>query len=108
MRRVSKTLSILPLLAMALGAGSFSDGRQVFTNIGVHLKGMGSFRAIDDKPSFNLNMRISGDSPWRHLQHGFTIEEGAGDVELVCELRTYQGGGQAWFEADSLVVKRLP
>src|SRR5258706_5456830 len=31
-------------------AGTFSDGRQVWTNIGVHLKGMGSFRAIDDKP----------------------------------------------------------
>ena len=36
-------------------AGTFSDGRVVLTNIGVHLKGMGSFRAIDDKPSFSLN-----------------------------------------------------
>jgi len=54
------------------------------------------------------NRRISGDSEWQQLQHVFTIEEGTGDVEFVCELRTYQGGGQAWFDAGSLVVKRLP
>jgi hypothetical protein len=52
------------------------------------------------------NRRIAGDAPWQPLQHPFSIEEGEGDVEFVCELRTYQGGGQAWFDAESLTLKR--
>jgi len=35
-------------------SGTFSDGEQSLTNVGVHLKGMGSFRAVDGKPSFSL------------------------------------------------------
>ena len=35
--------------------------------------------------------------------HAFTIKEGEGDVEFVCELRTYRGGGEVWFEFDDRV-----
>jgi spore coat protein H len=30
------------------------DGENVFTNVGIHLKGMGSFRPIDQKPAFTV------------------------------------------------------
>src|SRR5436309_1292775 len=35
--------------------GNVREGTQVFTNVGIHLKGMGSFRRVDEKPSFVLN-----------------------------------------------------
>ena len=34
--------------------GNVREGTQTFTNVGVHLKGMGSFRRLDEKPSFVL------------------------------------------------------
>lgn len=33
---------------------TFKEGGLVYTNVGVHLKGVGSFRPIDQKPSFSL------------------------------------------------------
>ena len=53
------------------------------------------------------NRRIAGDTAWVPLRHDFVVEEGSGDVELVCELRTYQPGGEVWFDAGSLRLKRL-
>ena len=53
------------------------------------------------------NRRIAGDAPWTPLSHDFVVEEGAGDVELVLELRTYQGGGEVWFDPESLRMKRF-
>jgi len=35
--------------------GTVREGDQVFTNMGIHLKGMGSFRPLEEKPSFVLN-----------------------------------------------------
>jgi spore coat protein H len=35
-------------------SANFRDGANVFTNIGLHLKGVGTFRPIDQKPSFSL------------------------------------------------------
>jgi len=34
--------------------GNLQEGTQVFTNIGIHLKGMGSFQPLEQKPSFVL------------------------------------------------------
>ena len=34
--------------------GNVLEGAQTFTNVGIHLKGMGSFRRLDEKPSFVL------------------------------------------------------
>jgi len=53
------------------------------------------------------NQRISGDSAWQPLRHVFIVQEGEGDVEFVCELRTFQGGGEAWFDAGALQLRRL-
>lgn len=41
---------------------NFKDGANVYTNVGLHLKGVGSFRPIDDKPSFSIkfNKFVSG------------------------------------------------
>ena len=33
-------------------SGEITDGEQVLTNVGIRLKGMGSFRSIEEKPSF--------------------------------------------------------
>ena len=33
-------------------SGTVSEGGQVFTDVGFHLKGMGSFQPLDEKPSF--------------------------------------------------------
>jgi hypothetical protein len=54
------------------------------------------------------NQRIGGDTTWRPLRHAFIVKEGEGDVEFVCELRTYQGGGEVWFDAGSLQLRRMP
>lgn len=35
--------------------GAVREGSQVFTNVAIHLKGMGSFRSIDENASFVLN-----------------------------------------------------
>ena len=35
-------------------SGRVKEGGKVYTNVAVHLKGMGSFRPVDDKPSFAL------------------------------------------------------
>ena len=53
------------------------------------------------------NRRIARDAPWTPLSHDFVLEEGAGDVELVGELRTYQGGGEVWFDLESLKLRRF-
>jgi len=51
------------------------------------------------------NMRLSGQNSWRGLQHEFRVEEGAGDVELVCEFDAR--AGESWFELESLCVRKL-
>jgi hypothetical protein len=52
------------------------------------------------------NIRIGGDTAWRELRHNFEVEPGGGDVELVCELRCFQGGGEVWFDLESLKLQR--
>jgi len=51
------------------------------------------------------NMRLSGQNPWRNLRHEFTVEEGSGDVELVCEFDAL--AGEAWYDLESLRVRKL-
>ena len=51
------------------------------------------------------NMRITGQNSWRELQHEFEVQEGAGDVELVCEFDALNG--EVWFEMDSLRLRKL-
>ena len=49
---------------------------------------------------------ISTSTGWQPLSHDFQVQEGSLDVELVCELNALRGG-DAWFDLDSLRVKRL-
>jgi hypothetical protein len=51
------------------------------------------------------NIRISGQNPWRSLQHDFLVEEGSGDIELVCEFDALNG--EAWYDLESLRVRRF-
>ena len=47
---------------------------------------------------------LVGDSPWTLLRHDFVVQEGCGNVELMCELRAYNGA--AWFDRHSLRLVR--
>ncbi|MEO8426707.1 MAG: CotH kinase family protein [Verrucomicrobiota bacterium] len=47
---------------------------------------------------------LVGDSPWTLLRHDFVVQEGCGNVELMCELRAYQGA--TWFDRRSLRLVR--
>jgi len=51
------------------------------------------------------NIRLSGNNPWRNLQHEFRVEAAIGEVDLVCECDAT--GGEAWFDLASLHVRRL-
>jgi len=48
--------------------------------------------------------RIVSAEGWTALEHLFIVREGEEDVQFVCELRG--GEGQAWFEVDSLLLRR--
>jgi len=50
------------------------------------------------------NMRLSGQNPWRGLQHDFAMEEAGGDIELVCEFDAL--AGEAWYDLESLHVRK--
>jgi hypothetical protein len=51
------------------------------------------------------NIRLSGKTPWRNLQHEFRVEDATGEVDLVCECDATEG--EAWFDLGSLHVRRL-
>jgi hypothetical protein len=50
--------------------------------------------------------RFIGDSSWQHLAVDLEVTGQSEEVELACELRATQG--DAWFELDSLRLRRLP
>ena len=61
-----------------------------------------------------VGLRISGDAEyqrladageWRELTHEFEVKEPGRDVNLICEFDAY--AGTAWFELDSLLVRKL-
>jgi hypothetical protein len=45
-----------------------------------------------------------GDLAWRDVVYEFDVAEGVHDMELVCELRAFKG--EAWFQAESLRLRR--
>lgn len=49
---------------------------------------------------------LQGDSDWRELMCEIEAPLGDIEVELICELRATEG--EAWFEAESLRLERLP
>jgi hypothetical protein len=53
-----------------------------------------------------MPQKITGTSQWIDFNYPFEVEEEEADVELVCELRGKEG--QAWFDASSLKLVRLP
>ena len=65
--------------------------------------------------SGGAGLRISGDqrnvrvddSTWRALHHDFVVTPETQDVELVCELRTYNGEAEVWFDSGTLCVRKL-
>jgi hypothetical protein len=48
---------------------------------------------------------MSGTSAWRPLSHDFEVTDDGADVEFVCDF--YGLSGEVWFDADSLLLKRL-
>ena len=70
----------------------FAQGSQ--TGMGAGLRILGNQRGEG----------LVGDSPWTLLRHDFVVQEGCGNVELMCELRAYNGA--AWFDRHSLRLIR--
>jgi spore coat protein H len=49
--------------------------------------------------------KLEGDAPWTKLEYFFDVPDGGAEIELVCELRATKG--KAWFDRESLKLKRL-
>ena len=49
---------------------------------------------------------LTGDAGWQLLGVDFEVDRVQIEIEFLCELRA--GGGDAWFDADSLRVRKLP
>lgn len=49
---------------------------------------------------------LAGTSDWRDFTYQFSVRENALEVEFVCELRA--AAGEAWFDAETLRIVRLP
>ena len=71
-------------------------------------------RAPSGEPSAGAGLRISGGGvapeltgtqDWRSVAYPFRVQEGGGEIEVVCELRASRG--EAWFDTSSLRVVRL-
>ena len=48
---------------------------------------------------------LKGDAPWTKLSYEFSVPPGAGEVELICELRARKG--EVWFDQDSLKLVKV-
>jgi hypothetical protein len=70
---------------------------------GQTLKGEGAGIRISRAKETRAN-KLLGDSPWQMLSYDFEVPNPPQDVELLCELRA--AAGQAWFDLDSLRLKK--
>jgi len=50
--------------------------------------------------------KLAGTSEWKEYKYAFQVGDQASEVELVCELRAT--AGEAWFDAGSLRLVRMP
>ncbi|MEO8426899.1 MAG: CotH kinase family protein [Verrucomicrobiota bacterium] len=50
--------------------------------------------------------KLAGTSEWKDYKYAFEVEDQGSEVELICELRAT--AGEAWFEAGSLKLVRMP
>lgn len=66
-------------------------------------KGMGVGLRISGS---NRTNKLTGTNNWKPIQYEFEVLEEVRDIELVAELRGT--GGEVWFDAASLRLKRLP
>jgi spore coat protein H len=62
------------------------EGRTVYTNVAVHLKGaMGSFRPFDDNPGFTLNFQKYAPGQSFHGLHKLSLNNSVQDPSLLTE-----------------------
>jgi hypothetical protein len=55
-------------------------------------------------PAKSLPPRCAGDTPWRQVEHDFEIPAGGAEISLLLTMRCFTG--EAWFDADSLKLRR--
>jgi spore coat protein H len=67
-------------------SGTVREGGQVFTNVGLHIKGMGSFRPLDDKPSFVVKFNAFVPSQEYCGLSKLMLNNSVQDQTYVCEL----------------------
>ena len=61
-----------------------ADG-QTYTNVGVHIKGVATFRPVDDKPSLTLNFSKFDPKQRFHGLRKIHLNNGREDPTLLCE-----------------------
>lgn len=67
------------------------------------LKGLGAGIRVSRAKQTREN-QVVGDSPWQKLEYRFTVPSPPPEIELLCELRA--SAGEAWFDLDSLRLRR--
>jgi hypothetical protein len=67
------------------------------------LKGLGAGIRVSRAKQMREN-KVVGDSPWQKLEYRFTVPSPPPEIELLCELRA--SAGEAWFDLDSLRLRR--
>lgn len=57
-------------------------------------------------PALKTSRRVSGTNDWSEITYDFDLRQPLADLEIRCELRASEG--EAWFDASSLKIRRLP
>jgi hypothetical protein len=71
-------------------SATVTEGNRALTNVAIHLKGMGSFRPLDDKPSFTVNFdRFATNQEYRGLTR-LQFNNSAQDPSYLAELLSTQ------------------
>ncbi len=60
-------------------------GGKLFTNVGIHLKGVATFRQVDDKPSLTLNFAKFQPKQRFHGLRKLHLNNGKEDPSFICE-----------------------
>lgn len=57
-------------------------------------------------PALKTSRRLSGTNDWTEITYDFDLRQPLADLEIHCELRSSEG--EAWFDTNSLKIRRLP
>ena len=97
-----RTRVLLPAGRYVLEARAKTRGVKLLMNDNDR-KGIGAGLRISGTEEVRKN-NLLGDTDWRNIKYEFTVAAGQEEVVLVAELRA--SSGEAWFEKDSLKLRK--